>query len=332
MEESAVEISNLKGKKKREGKLKAYIKNFKFTPTRIAKLIIVSLITLFILTSFVMKLSGKKGPVSKKPVVELDTAVTVSVKELKKETIQSTVKLTGNVSSVSEISIYPDTSGKITNIVKKLGDYVNKGDKIAYVDASKPGSSYVASPAIATVSGTIIDLPVSLGDTVTSATSIATIGSLKDLQLKVYVAEKYSDYLKEGMKAYISLTSIPDEKFEARVAKVSPVVNKSNRTIETELRFTKYDSRIKPGMFASVDLVIKESKNSLVIPKSCITNFNGNDSVLVMNEEGMAVRTEITTGLGNDLDVAVTSGLEPGMKVIIAGSATDGSKVRIAGE
>ena len=114
--------------------------------------------------------------------------------------------------------------------------------------------------------------------------------------------------------------------------KISPVVNKSNRTIEVDLKFARYDKRIKPGMFASVELVIQEEKNTFVVPKDCISNFNGKETVLVINADGIAERAEIETGIGNDLDVQVKDGLKEGDKVIIAGSATAGSVVRIAGE
>ncbi|MDD7415915.1 MAG: efflux RND transporter periplasmic adaptor subunit [Treponemataceae bacterium] len=311
-------------------------RKIKITPEVIVKIVMVALIVLFILISAISKFAGKKGSAGanfgKGSQNQGEAAITVSAKQIERETIQNTVKLTGNVSSVSEISIYPDTSGKITSIVKNLGDFVSKGETIAFIDPSKPGSAYVASPVKAAISGTIIDLPVSLGDTVSNSTSIATVGSLSDLQLKVYVAEKYSAYLKEGMSAYVSVSSIPNEKFMATAMKISPVVNKSNRTIEVDLKFARYDKRIKPGMFASVELVIQEEKNTFVVPKDCISNFNGKETVLVINADGIAERAEIETGIGNDLDVQVKDGLKEGDKVIIAGSATAGSVVRIAGE
>ena len=257
-------------------------------------------------------------------------AISVSVKTMKKETIQSTIKVTGDISSTSEINIFPDTSGKVTRILKNLGETVSKGEIIAYVDPSKPGSSYVSSPVTATISGTIIDLPVDIGDTVNNGTMIATIGSLTDLKITTNVAEKYSSFLKVGLPAYITISSNPD-RFNAKTVKISPVVNKNNRTIQVELKFDKYNSIFKPGMFATVDLVIQEKKDTFVIPKTAIKNFNNNDSVFIIDENNQAQRVEITTGISNDLDIAVTSGLKEGMKVVTAGSVTEGSTVKIVG-
>lgn len=258
-------------------------------------------------------------------------AISVSIKTMKKETIQSTIKVTGDISSTSEINIFPDTSGKVTRILKNLGETVSKGEIIAYVDPSKPGSSYVSSPVTATISGTIIDLPVDIGDTVNNGTMIATIGSLTDLKITTNVAEKYSSFLKVGLPAYITITSNP-ERFNAKTVKISPVVNKNNRTIQVELKFDKYSSIFKPGMFATVDLVIQEKKDTFVIPKTAIKNFNNKETVFIVDENNQAQRIEITTGISNDLEIAVTSGLKEGMKVITAGSVTEGSSVKIVGE
>ena len=85
-------------------------------------------------------------------------------------------------------------------------------------------------------------------------------------------------------------------------------------------------------MFASVELVIQEEKNTFVVPKDCISNFNGKETVLVINADGIAERAEIETGIGNDLDVQVKDGLKEGDKVIIAGSATAGGVERMTGE
>ena len=165
---------------------------------------------------------------------------------------------------------------------------------------------------------------------VNNSTTIATIGSLTDLKITTHVADNYSAFLKPNLPAYVSISSNP-EKFEATTFKISPVVNKTNRTILVELKFDKYNKIFKPGMFATVDLVIQEEKNTFVIPKKAIKNFNNKSTVFIVDENNQAKRVEITTGISNDSDIAVTSGLEKGMQFITAGSVTEGSFVKIVG-
>ena len=259
--------------------------------------------------------------------------VTVSAKTVKPETIIATVHVNGDVSSKSEVSTFPITSGKITQVRYDIGDKVNKNDIIAYVDPSKPGANYVASPVKAPVSGTIIECNVHAGDTVSPNTVIATIGSVTDIEIVVYVSEKYSKYLKNGLPAYLHLTAYPDEKFMTKITSVSPVVAKSTRTIKVSLELEKYDARIKPGMFASIDLVIQQRDNTIVVPKKALRTYNDEQCVFVINPAtNTAERVIVTVGLTNDNEAQITSGLSAGQKVITAGSVTDGCPVRIADE
>jgi multidrug efflux pump subunit AcrA (membrane-fusion protein) len=264
---------------------------------------------------------GQPGPAQ--------NAITVTAKTMEGETIRQTVKLNGDVSSRSEVNIYPDTGGKITRIVRELGDPVREGDIIAYIDPSRPGAAYVQSPVLAAVTGTITSLPVRSGDTVTAQTIIAVIGSLNDLKITVYVAEKYSAYLQRGLPAFVSFSSAPGESFEAAVTAVSPIVNSKNRTIEATLSLRKSDARIKQGMFATVNLVIREEKDTMVLPSSALKNYNGDPVVYLIDERNIAHRVPVTTGLSNDTETQILSGLTAGDQVITAGAITDGSPVRL---
>jgi multidrug efflux pump subunit AcrA (membrane-fusion protein) len=257
-------------------------------------------------------------------------AITVSAKTMVGESIQQVIKLNGDVSSQSEVSVFPDTSGKIIRILRALGDTVRQGDVIAYIDPSRPGSAYIESPVLAPVGGTITSLPVTGGLTVSPSTVIATIGSLDKLKITIYVAEKYSPYLRQDLPAYVSFTSTPGIEFDAQVSMVSPVVNNKNRTIETTLNLASQDPSVKEGMFASVRLVIREEKDTLVIPRSAIKDYNGEDTVYIIDEENLARRVPVTVGLTNDSEAQIVSGLNSGDRVITAGAVTDGSPVRIA--
>lgn len=299
---------------------------------KIIKIIIVFMIA-FLTGAIIFSLFQKKdtAPITQKQnKTSIDESITVSALLLTPSSIESTIKLNGEVSSQYEVTIYPDTSGKITSLNAKIGDFIQKNTKIASVDPSKPGSSYIASPIISTVTGTIIDIPIKLGDTVSTGTAIATIGSISDVEITVHVSEKYSTYLKKGLQAYIELPSLPEEQFLAKVVQISPVVNKTKRTIEVTLQFTKKDSRIKPGMFCSLRLVIKKADNTIVIPRSALLTYNAEPVVYTIDADNIVHRKKVTTGLSNDTQVEITSGLTFGETIVTAGSVYDGSKVRIA--
>jgi multidrug efflux pump subunit AcrA (membrane-fusion protein) len=312
---------------------------------RIAKIIVIALIAVFLGIAVITMLTPKDGDAANNSAGsggqapqaggqgggsrQAANAITVSAKTLQKETIRQVVKLNGDVSSQSEVTVMPDTSGKITRIVKNLGDTVRSGEVIAYIDPSRAGQSYSENPVTSPVAGTITSLPLTTGSTVSSATVVAVIGSLDNLKITIYVAEKYSAYLRRGLPAIVSFASAPGEEFAASVSAISPVVNNKNRTIETTLLLNRNDRRIKQGMFASVHLVIREENNTLVIPRTAVKNYNGNTTVYVIDENSIARRIPVILGLANDSEVQISGGLKEGDRVITAGSITDGSPVRI---
>lgn len=315
----------------------------------IGKIIVIALIAVFVavgIFSMVGKRPGAMGPMGgmggMPPMAgggmprggasaAQTAAVTVSAKIMEKETIQKTVLLNGDVASKTQTSIYPDTSGKVSRLLKQVGDSVKKGEVIAYVDPSRPGSAYAVSPVTATVSGTIIQLPFNVGDTVNTGNALAVIGSLEDLEIKVKVSEKYSAYLKPGLPAYVSLVSAPDEVLLAKITSISPVVNTSNRTQDVVLSLEQHHKTIRPGMFAQVRLVVQEEKDTFVVPQGAIRSFNDEPAVFVITADNTALRKIVKTGLANDNDIQIIAGLEVGDQVITAGSVTEGLPVRVAG-
>ncbi len=256
-------------------------------------------------------------------------AITVSAAAVVPSDINTYIKINGDVDSRSQINIYPDTSGKITRYVKNIGDSVSKGDIIAYVDPSKPGSSYAVSPVISTVSGTVISRPYNPGDTVTTQSIIASVGSLDDLQVTAYVSEKYSATVKNGLSALVSFVPYPDTVFEEVVTQVSPVVDAVSRTVEVKLEFRQKDSRVRPGMFAVIQLNTAEEKDTIVVPKSAVKTYYDEQVVYTVDGNNYARRQTVTTGISNDSEIQILSGLSEGDVVITAGSAADGTLVRI---
>lgn len=261
-----------------------------------------------------------------------ETVITVNAWTVAPETMVQTVKLNGDVSSKSEISLYADTSGKLVSYTVSVGSAVKRGDVVAYIDPSKPGAPYSVNPVRSTIDGTVISLPYTLGDTLSSSSPVATVGNLDDLQIIAYASEKYASVLRTGAMADVVLAAYPERTFRAFVSQVSPVVDVSSRSIEIRLDISPARREVKPGMFASVTLVARRITGAKILPKTALRTYDDKNVVYLIDGENRARRTEIETGLSNDTHTQIVSGVEFGDRVIISGSVTDGTAVRVAGE
>jgi RND family efflux transporter MFP subunit len=220
-----------------------------------------------------------------------------------------------------------------------LGGRVRKGDVIAQVDPSKPGSSYSLSPVIAPIAGIVASTPASIGSTVTTTSTIVTIAGSGGLEIEAFIPEREVGQLKAGLKADVTLEAFPGETFSARITQVSPVVDPNSRTKKIIFIFTNNDDRINAGMFARIKLNTRTYENVVTIPAEAMVELRGRTGVYALDSggpdgslDGVSFR-EVTAGVTVDGETEIRSGIESGTAVVVQGQQflTDGAKVRIIG-
>jgi membrane fusion protein, multidrug efflux system len=238
----------------------------------------------------------------------------------------------GDVEAAVNVDVYPDIGGKLTELKVAVGDPVSKGETIALVDPSKPGSSYAINAVIAPISGTVTAVSAEQGQTVSTVTSIATVGIIDRLQVVLNLPERDVAKAQKGMSATVEFEALPGEKFRAVVSKVSPVVDATSRTKEIKLEFTNPDARINAGMYAKVRLYTTPLVGRIVIPESAIISREDQTFVFVASEDNgtaTAKKRIVKTGISVDGMIEVTQGIEVGDKVICDGQdlLSDGTKI-----
>jgi multidrug efflux pump subunit AcrA (membrane-fusion protein) len=246
-------------------------------------------------------------------------------------TIENGIVLNGDVIASRQVSIYPQVAGKIVDLRKRVGDFAERNEVLAYIDQSRPGEVFSNSPLRATISGTIIQSPYNIGDTVTSQSVVYIIGDLSSLVIETYVPERFASAIKKGLNAEISFDSIANETFKGSIREVSPIIDPASRTMRIQIKFDREDFRVRSGMFATVRLVINTKRNVPVIPRNAVINTYGKWVVFVVEETNIAVRREIVIGLDNDEQIEVVSGLDIGDRIVTAGQnfLTNNEPVRI---
>jgi len=249
----------------------------------------------------------------------------------KVSTLKDFVNTNGEVETQTSIEVFPSIGGQIVQVNVSLGSPVKKGDVIAYIDPSTPGSYYAKSPITAPISGSILTSPLKIGAKVSTASVIAKIGDIDNLQVTAKVPERYVAELAIGQKAKITLEAYPGIEFDASVVRISPVLDASTRTKEIILNFDKKDSRINAGMFAKVKLFTTNYSGEIVIQQDALVNNNDKYYLYVVNEDGETVsKREVTLGKNVDGYYQILSGVKVGETVVVEGMLTlaDGGKIK----
>ena len=240
----------------------------------------------------------------------------------------------GDVASTASVDVMPDQAGKLTRILVSVGDKVTKDEVIAYVDASRPGMTYKASPVKAPAAGRIISFTPTVGATVSQAMVIARISATDDLEIKTSVAERFISRVRQGQSATVTFDAYPGENFTAKVFEVSPVLDTSTRTMAIKLRLTPADPRVKVGMYARIRLITDSIRNAIVIPAATVVMRDGESYVFkVSSAQGQSVARlqKVTRGMTVDDKCEITTGLAPGDQIVSKGQSllNDGSAINI---
>lgn len=268
---------------------------------------------------------GKKSKENKKEQETTETVYAVNTYIIKPGNLDDYLEFGGDVSSISAIDVLPDTNGKITRTLVSVGDKVKKGDILAYVDASRPGMNYAASPVKAPVSGTITSYPYTVGATVAPSMSIAKISDTKDLQIKVNIPERFISRIKLNQKAIITFDSYPSDFFNAIVYEVSPVLDNVSRTMAIKLKIVPEDSKIRVGMYARVKLITESIHDVIVLPSNAIVMRDGKPYLFVLSDKKtesnkpLVDMVSVKLGISVDNYTEITEGITVGSQVVVKG-------------
>ena len=264
-------------------------------------------------------------------------AAVVQVTPVEPGTIENSVVINGDVLARNQVSIFPTVGGKLVSTRFGIGDRVRVGDVVAMVDPSRPGEVFSHSPVVSTISGTVLQAPFSVGDTVSVQSALYVVGDLSSLRIETFVPERFVSSIRQGLGATVTFEAIPGVPFYAQIDEVNPVLDPASRTLRIRLRFVDRqgravtDSRIKAGMFATISLVTTTRSNVPLVPRNAVIHTYGSWIVFIVDEKNVARRNVLELGIENERFVEVLSGISLGDRVVIAGQnfLSDGDPVRI---
>lgn len=250
--------------------------------------------------------------------IEKMEIIPVKVAKVELEDIQEILEYTGNVKAEEEAIIYPKVTGKIMEKVKEDGSFVKKGEAIVYIDRDEVGLKFEKAPVESALEGVIGRVYVDIGQNVSPQTPIALVLSMDRVKVNLEVPEKYIRDLKVGLKAKIKVDAYPDREFFGKISKISPVVDLITRTIPIEITVDNSEHLLKAGMFAKVELILKEYKDVPIILKEAIIGKYPETFVYVIENKKASLR-KVVLGIRQGPYYQVKEGLKEGDLVVIMG-------------
>ncbi len=194
------------------------------------------------------------------------------------------------------------------------------GLKDSEIDAlgSKPGLAAVFS-LTSPISGIVVERNATIGATVGSDANLFKIIDISHVWIDANVFEKDLERVKRGQEVRVSVPAFPGVTFTGSVILVSSVVDPETRTIKVRTEVPNPDGRLKPDMFANVEIVTDVHRTAISIPQSAVLDDNGASVVFVADGNGYA-RRPVKVGIRSDDRVEIVDGLVAGDKVVVKGN------------
>ncbi|HEY2663419.1 MAG TPA: efflux RND transporter periplasmic adaptor subunit, partial [Candidatus Binataceae bacterium] len=123
-------------------------------------------------------------------------------------------------------------------------------DKITWTDAHPLAEFALTSP----IAGTLVERKLIIGDLVDRNVDVMTVMNLSEVWVLASIYEHDLPAVAVGQEVQVGVDALPDKTFTGRVEYISEVLDPQTRTAQARIVVSNEDRRLKPGMFAKVEI------------------------------------------------------------------------------
>jgi membrane fusion protein, multidrug efflux system len=172
----------------------------------------------------------------------------------------------------------------------------------------------------APIDGVVSARYIKLGNTISPNAPTFRVTDLDPLVAYVHIPEKEFRKLAPKQPAEVVVDALAGERFSGMISRISPTVDPTTGTFRARVEVPDPTRRLKPGMFARVNIVYERREDALQLPRAAILDADGSESVFVV-VDGKAEQRAVRTGLANNGWLEVVEGLDGSERVVVVGQA-----------
>lgn len=168
---------------------------------------------------------------------------------------------------------------------------------------------------------------VNLGEFLSPGTPVVSLQQLSPIYVDFKLPESNLKALAVGQTITVTVDAWPDATFEGKVTAIEPGIDAATRSIKVQAEIENEDFKLRPGMFARVQLDLGADESVVVIPQSAVSfNPYGNAVFVVVDSEDnngtaqkVVKRRFVRTGRTQGDYITILEGIEPGDTVATSG-------------
>ncbi|HZR77702.1 MAG TPA: efflux RND transporter periplasmic adaptor subunit [Chthoniobacterales bacterium] len=231
-------------------------------------------------------------------------------------TLRAAGRVTENQNKTARVS--STLEGRLLKANVDLNDQVKAGDVLGLVQTPELLGRPLELKA--PIDGVVMDRKASAGELVGKEKEIFTISDPADLWVIAEIKERDIGAVKVGQAASFTVLAYPGETFRGKIVRIANVVETESRTVEARIEVNNADGRLKPGMFADVEIVTTVLENVIVIPDTALQTEEDNQIVFVALDTNKFQKRIVKLGLEHQGRVQILEGVKKGENVVTDGS------------
>jgi len=186
-------------------------------------------------------------------------------------------------------------------------------------ELDESGDVPTAMTLVAPIGGSIIARNVTQGDRIEPGTKLLDIAELRHVWVVADVYEYELPFVQAGHTATITLSYLPGQTFEGRIAFVYPTVSETTRTATVRIEVPNDGLTLKPEMYAQVE-IHADLGQRLTVPDSAVISTGTRDLAFVDRGDGYFEPRELKVGLRLPDRMEVLNGVVDGEQVLTSGN------------
>ncbi len=190
---------------------------------------------------------------------------------------------------------------------------------------------YAAFDGVVTARNVDIGDLVNSGSTSAVKTDLFHISQTGKLRVYVNVPEEYSQGIRTGMTADLTLPEFAGRKFQGKLVRTADAINATTRTLLIEVEVENPTGTLFGGSYAEVHLNVPPQSSTYLVPVNALIFRTEGLRVGIVNEDGKVVLSPVTPGHDFGNEIEIVAGLRLNEKVIVnpPDSLVSGQQVQV---
>ncbi len=168
------------------------------------------------------------------------------------------------------------------------------------------------------VAGIVLEKKAVQGMRFMPGESLFQIADLSSVWVIADVYERDIAAVANGAKAKVALAAYPGEELTGTVTYIYPTMKPETRTIPVRIEIANPRLRLKPSMYAQVQLSTSGGRSMVTVPASAVIDTGTRQIVLIRLAEGRFEPRDVRVGTRSGDRVEVLEGVRDGEDVVVA--------------